>query len=439
VTTTHPRTPRPGRAGVVGWVLYDLANTIFSLNIVSFYFSVWLVNVAGGTDSHVALANSLSMAVIVVLSPFLGALTDQSPRRMPFLVTSTLLCVGATLTLGRFGVVAALLAYGLANIAYQAGLQFYDALLPAVSTPRNRGRIGGIGIGMGYLGAVLGLLVGRALLGDLEGLGADARTERYVRVFTASAGLFLAFAIPAFVLVKEPVRRVVADRATAMVRAVRQVGATVRSLPRHPRLTRFLVGRILYTDAVNTVIAFMGVYVTNAVGFTAGQAQLVMLIAIVCAALGGFAWGQVVDRLGPARTLRIVLVLWVITFAWAALVGFLRLPPATFWVVPPLAGIALGGTWTADRPFLLRLTPADKVGEFYGLYGMVGRFAAVTGPLLWALVADTLGLGRPAAVASLLVFVVASMIVLAPVSDHPVEGDGDDPGHEGDLPPHPRG
>lgn len=424
---------------MVGWVLYDLANTIFSLNIVSFYFSVWLVNVAGGSDSQVALANSLSMAVIVVLSPFLGALTDQSPRRMPFLITSTLLCVGATFTLGRFGIGPALIGFGVANIAYQAGLQFYDSLLPVVSTPRNRGRIGGIGIGMGYLGAVLGLLVGRRLLGDLDGLGDAATTARYVRVFSASAGLFLLFAIPAFVLVKEPVRRHVGERSTAMVRAARQVAATVRSLPRHPRLTRFLVGRILYTDAVNTVIAFMGIYVTNAVGFSAGQAQLVMLIAIVCAALGGFGWGQVVDRLGPARTLRIVLSLWIVTFAWTALVGFLSLPPGTFWVVPPLAGIALGGTWTADRPFLLRLTPADKVGEFYGLYGMVGRFAAVSGPLLWALVADTLGLGRPAAVASLLVFVVASMIVLAPVSDDPADAGDGDHGHEGELPPHPRG
>jgi UMF1 family MFS transporter len=436
VTVTSPG---PGRGGVVGWVLYDLANTIFSLNIVSFYFSVWLVNVAGGSDSQVALANSLSMAVIVVASPFLGALTDQSPRRLPYLVVSTLLCVAATLTLGRFGIGSALLAFGAANVAYQAGLQFYDSLLPVVSTPANRGRIGGIGIGMGYVGAVMGLLVGRALLGDLEGLSTEARTGRYAMVFTASAGLFLLFALPAFFLVDEPRRRVSGPGREAMGRAVRQVTRTLASLREHPRLARFLLGRALYTDAVNTVIAFMGIYVTNAVGFTAGQAQLVMLVAIVCAALGGFAWGPVVDRLGPARTLRIVLYLWVVTFAWTALVGFLALPPATFWVVPPLAGIALGGTWTADRPFLLRLTPADRVGEFYGLYGMVGRFAAVTGPLLWALVADTLGLGRPAAVASLLVFVVASMIVLAPVSDEPHSGDDDDRGPHGAKSPRSRG
>jgi UMF1 family MFS transporter len=107
----------------------------------------------------------------------------------------------------------------------------------------------------------------------------------------------------------------------------------------------------------------------------------------------------------------------VAIFIWAAVVGFLKLPGLFFWPVPCLAGIALGGTWTADRPYMLRLTPPARVGEFYGLYGMVGRFAAITGPFIWGLVSDTLGLGRPAAILSLLVGIVISYFILRPVSD----------------------
>jgi UMF1 family MFS transporter len=161
----------------------------------------------------------------------------------------------------------------------------------------------------------------------------------------------------------------------------------------------------------------MGIYVTNEVGFTAAEASLVMKVAIVCAAAGGFGWGFVVDRIGPKRTLRVVLVLWMITLAWAAVVGFARLPGAAFWPVPLLAGVALGGTWAADRPFMLRLTPPERIGEFYGLYGMMGRFGAMTGPFVWALVADGLDLGRPAAITALLLFVVGSLVVIRRVPE----------------------
>jgi UMF1 family MFS transporter len=145
----------------------------------------------------------------------------------------------------------------------------------------------------------------------------------------------------------------------------------------------------------------------------------VLLVAILFAVVGGFLWGKVVDRIGPKRSLDMVLFLWMVVFVWAAVVGFLKLPGALFWPVPCLAGIARGGTWTADRPYMLRLTPPARVGEFYGLYGMVGRFAAIIGPFLWALVADVLGLGRPAAILTLLAGIVIGYIILRPVSDAP--------------------
>jgi UMF1 family MFS transporter len=417
------------KRAVAGWVLYDLANTIFSLNIVSLYFSIWAVNVMGGSDSHYGVTYGLSMLVVFGLSPFLGAMTDQSPRRMPYLVATTALCVGLTVALGTGGLALSLVLFAVANIAYQAGLQFYDALLPEVSRPRDRGRIGGLGIGAGYLGALLGATVGGLLLRGVEGLALPEQVDRYRDVFRASGMLFLVLALPCFFLVRErarPGRRF--DRAIVSG-AVRQVLTTFRESRRFPGLFRFLFGRALYTDAVNTVIPFMGIYVTNEVGFTAAEASLVIKVAIVCAAAGGFGWGFVVDRIGPKRTLRVVLVLWMITLAWAAAVGFARLPGAAFWPVPLLAGVALGGTWAADRPFMLRLTPPERIGEFYGLYGMMGRFGAVAGPFVWALVADGLDLGRPAAVTALLLFVVGSLVVIRRVPE----------GREGEFPPGPAG
>lgn len=414
-TSIRPANARASRAAVVSWVLYDFANTIFSMNIVSLYFTLWVVNVMGGTDGQYSLANSASMAVILFISPLLGALTDQAPRRMPFLVAATVICVGGTLLLGRAGLMASLIAFVIANIAYQAGLQFYDSLLPEVSTEENRGRIGGIGIGVGYLGSLIGVAIGGAILSGVELLPAAGQTSRYQLVFTVSALLFLAFAIPCFLFVRER-RRDDRNFDLAAVRAAaRQVASTFRSLNQYPGLARFLIGRFFYTDAVNTVILFMGVYVSNELGFSSQQVTRVLLLAIVFAFVGGLLLGRMVDRIGPKRTLDRVLILWSGVFVWTAAVGILDLPGVLFWPAACLAGVALGGTWAADRPLMLQLTPPERVGEFYGLYGMIGRFAAITGPLIWALVVDVLDLGRPAAVLTLLAGIVIAFLILRPL------------------------
>jgi UMF1 family MFS transporter len=149
----------------------------------------------------------------------------------------------------------------------------------------------------------------------------------------------------------------------------------------------------------------------------------VLLSAITFAVAGGLVWGRIVDRRGAKQTLDAVLVLWILTFALAASIGALRLPGIGLYLVGALAGVALGGVWSADRPLMLELTPPDRVGEFYGLYGMVGRFSAISGPLLWSLVmyvsVERGGLpvltGQSLAILSLLAMVITSFLILRPL------------------------
>ena len=128
------------------------------------------------------------MAIIFVISPLLGAMTDRAPRRMPFLVISTIICCVFTALLARFGFWATAICFIVANIAFQAGLQFYDALLPEVSTEENRGRIGGIGVGVGYLGSYVAVGLGFAL-------GTD---DKPLLFGMHRAAFFLASPCPAF-------------------------------------------------------------------------------------------------------------------------------------------------------------------------------------------------------------------------------------------------
>lgn len=427
MATVTPDVSRPpGRAPglfsrpVLSWALFDLANTIFSLNIVSLYLSLWVVNVMGSTDAVWGRVNSIAMLAVLVSAPFLGAISDQIGRRLPLLLATTVICVGLTALLGLPGLTGTLVLFVFANIAYQAGLIFYDATLPIVSTPENRGRVSGFGVGLGYVGSLIGLSVGLALAPE-ETASLTEQSDAYVTIFRATAILFAIFAIPIFLFVKEPVRRRAALGFGMLRGAGAQVVRTFKSVRQYRGLGRFLIGRAFYTDAANTLIVFMGIYVTNEIGFTTVQTNIILIESIIAAIIGGFVWGRVVDRIGPKRTLDRVLICWMVTFLFAVLIPVLGLPRFLFWGVTALAGVSLGGTWSADRPYMLVLSPPAKIGEFYGLYGMIGRFAAVVGPLVWGFVAIDLGLGRPAAVAVLLVMVIIAFVILRGVDDTPRE------------------
>lgn len=395
------------RRSVVGWILYDLANTIFSIAIVSNYFPIWVVNDMGGRDADVGLANGAATALVLISAPFLGALSDRPPGRLPLLAASTAVCCCLTALLGRGGLAPSLLLFVGASYAFQTGLIFYDALLPAVSSERDRGRIGGLGVGIGYVGSLIGIGVGLAV----HSLGGDEPI-----IFQLTALLFALFALPCFIWVRERPRP--APDAEER-RSGGDLLGSFRRLGQYPDLRRFLIGRVLYANAANTLILYMGIYATAELGFGDREKDLLLLVGIIAAIAGGLGWGRTVDRSGPKRALAAVLALWAATLLAAGAIPLLSLPKVWFWPVAALAGVALGGTWTADRPFLLRLTPPAHLGRFFGLYAMAGRAAAILGPIGWALVVDGLGWGRPAAVLGLLAMVAFSAWVLAPIDDAP--------------------
>ena len=188
-------------------------------------------------------------------------------------------------------------------------------------------------------------------------------------------------------------------------------------------MSRFLIARLFYTDPVNTVIVVMAVFATEAIGLTKGEANIVLLGLTLMAIVASFGWGFAVERLGPKRTLLIVLASW--TLGLVILASLLALP--TFLVGGLLLGSALGGVWTSDRVFMLRLSPPDKIGEFFGLYGLAGKFSAVTGPVLYGVIVATLldaGWGKSAyqfGIVSFLILLAIGYVLLWTVPDRPVE------------------
>ena len=192
-----------------------------------------------------------------------------------------------------------------------------------------------------------------------------------------------------------------------------------------PGLLRFLVGRFFYSDAVNTLIVVMSVVAVRAVGLTQGQWLITSVVLTVVAIVASFGWGWLVDRYGPKRTLIAVLASWVVGLLLGVVsLGLSGTTPgiAIFVVAGAILGSGLGGVQVADRVFMIRLSPPARLGEFFGLYGLVGKGSQVVGQLLYGLILflllDSLGNGAyQVAVLSLLVTMLIGLWLVWPVRD----------------------
>lgn len=404
------------RLATASWITYDLANTIFALGVVGLYFSDWLV-AEGHPDSYLAVVQIAGAAIVIFLAPWAGARSDALGKRVPTLVATTVLAVAATALLATGPVWLTLVMLWVAVVSVNTGSVVYDALLVDVSTERNRGTISGWGVGVGYFGSVIGLGLGYLAL--------DVFDWGYTGAFRLFAVGFLIFALPAFFFVHErpghddSVPPTLGEIAARLARSWRRAGTYDGVVP-------FLVGRFFYTDAINTLIGgFLAIYVIDELGLDRSFFMTLLAVAIGGAILGGIGSGPIIERLGPLRVLRVVLVMWIVAIGFgisASVTGVTGLA----WVIGPVGGLALGATWSADRVVMVRVSPPRHLGEFYGLYATVGRFATIAGPLVWALVVDLAGLPRSFAMGALGLFIVVGWAVLGKVDDRVRQWSADD-------------
>ena len=395
------------KRSLYSWLFFDLANTVYAFVIPGLYFSVWLVSEQGWTDQSLGFATSGAMVIVAILGPWVGARSDGSQGKKPMLLITTLICIVATFLLGTFDVSISVLFFIVSLIGFNLGSVVYDALLVSVSTPTNRGRISGLGVAFGYVGSLLGF--GVATL--LQNFGYS-----YVEIFRSVAVMFLIFSLPAFIFIKE--KKVSNEKST--IRITESISLVIKSWKhstQYPGLTRFLVGRFFYADAINTLISgLLAVYLVEEVGLSPTDSQNLLGLAIIISIIGGYVFGKAADKYGPRKLTLISLVCWMLSLSIAIIATeFDQL--WLIYVTGVLGGFNIGGIFAVDRVFMTRLSPEKHLGEFYGLYSTVGRFATIIGPLLWGLIVNTLGLGRNAALFSLIILLLISFFIIRGVSD----------------------
>jgi MFS transporter, UMF1 family len=424
---------------VFSWALYDLANTIFSMNVVSRYFPRWITDTMGQEDIVFSVAMSISMILVVLFSPVMGVMIDVRGRKKPYLTQLTLVCLAATAGIGllgqAFGTHSSFLYVGLglfilANFAYNGALIFYNAQITDLGDKSQIGRISGWGVGLGYVGTIIGLLsiepfvTGKAPEWLMNALlltqpQPGATSGAYLNGFVPTALLFLIFSLPLFFFVKDGPQTNPNQPSTLELfkEAYRRTWRTFQSAREYRGLFRFLVAYFFFTDAINTVIAFMSVYAQDVMGLSDSQLTMFLLVATAFAVIGSFIAGFVTDAIGSKRSIYLVLGLWVVALCVAAAASTMPL----FWVAGVLIGIGMGSAWVSTRTLIVELSPVEKRGEFFGLFSLSGKVSAIMGPMVWGLTTYLLRdygtLGSRMAILSLLVFVVIGIWLMRKVPD----------------------
>ncbi|MGI8756751.1 MAG: MFS transporter [Acidimicrobiales bacterium] len=406
-------------APVIGWVLYDFANTIFSFVVVTRYFTDWIVNERDQPDVYVGLMSAAVSLALVFSLPAIGARADRTGRHLPTLMAFTVLCVTMTALLGLVEpVLLALVVAGIAIFAFNTADSQYHPLLAVVASERRRGLVSGLGVAVGYVGSLLALFTLGALVADGESQQA----------FLPAAGMFAVFALPCLVLVRERARAPSDETRTrrgeprTRRRPLAELIAAVRRARGEP-YGRLLLARFLYVDAIATVIQFLTVYARRTGDFDGSRLDLLLAVSTVAALVGAVGAGLLAQRTGPLRVILATLVLTIATLVVTAASG----SSALLWVAGPLVGVALGSLSAVDRLLMLALVPVERRGEEFGIYALVGKLSSGFGPLvLWGgtvLVAtELLGLSRfdtsRVAVAVLAASAVAVLLVLRPLRHH---------------------
>jgi len=412
---------RGGTRAVVGWCLFDWANSAFPTVINTFVFATYFTSSVAsdpvsGTSAW-GYANTIAGVLIALLSPPLGAIADRGGGSKPMLA----LFVPLT---GLFAaslwfvepdpgwVLPGLALYVAGTISFELGTVFYNSMLPRIADPSRIGRISGWGWGVGYIGGLACLVLCLMVLiqPDPAPFGLDRTALEHVRATSLVVGAWtVVFAIPLFLYVpgqdgaREPWGQAIRNG----------MGAILRLLPelrRRPDIARFLLARLFYTDGLNTLFAFGAIYAAGTFGMATDEIILLGIVLNVTAGAGAAGFAFLDDRLGPKPVVLVAL-------AGLALIGagLLVAPDKTwFWILAAPLGLFFGPAQAASRTLMAKLAPPDQQSEFFGLFALSGRITSFMGPAVLATVTAWSGSQR-AGMSTILVFLALGAAILLTV------------------------
>jgi MFS transporter, UMF1 family len=391
---------------LAGWAMYDFANSGYTTVVLTAVFNAYFVGVIAQKADWAALAWTVALAISCVLimltAPAIGAYADRNKAKKKIMLVSTIGCVITTALLATTGsgsVAWAMVAIIASNYFFSIGESLNGAFLPELAKKEALGKVSGWGWSFGYFGGMLslGLCLAYVMYSQKAGLGAS----HFVPVtMLITAFIFAIASIPTFLFLTER------GGENAMQTPTRNL--TYSEVKQHPAFYRLLWCGVSYQAGISVVIALAAVYAEQVMGFAQTDTMALIFVVNIASVIGAFGFGYYQDRIGHKRGLAITLCGWIIMVLLAALSTDVKV----FWLAAFVAGVCMGSSQSVGRAMVGALAPKERLGEFFGLWALACRLAAIIGPVTYGLVTwITAGNHRLAIMMTGLFFVVGLILL----------------------------
>ena len=400
---------------VWAWSMYDWANSAFSTTVMAGFFPIFFEKYWSNPDDviqstyQLGWANSLASIVIAALAPFLGAIADRGSAKKKFLIFFCYMGVvmtGGLYMVGQGQWQMAVMVYIAASVGFMGANIFYDSLLPSVAPKEKMNYVSSLGFAIGYIGGGLLFLINVLMYLHPQWFGvADAATAIKLS-FLSVAVWWGVFTIPLLLFVPEPQ---ISD-SLPLVRAIsagyRQLRITFTQIRQLKIIGMFLLAYWLYIDGVDTIIR-MSVKMGSSLGFEAGDliTALLMVQFIAFPAALGYNWFA--SKIGTKKAVLIAIG----GYSVVTLLAYFMTVKLHFYILAALIGLFQGGVQALSRSLFTRLVPRGKEAEFFGFYNMLGKFAAVIGPIMMGWVTLATGNVRLGILSILILFISGALLL----------------------------
>ena len=371
---------------IYSWALYDWANSAFATTVMAGFFPIFFSQYWSNPDNlsvstfYLGLGNSIASLIVALLAPILGAIADRGSYKKKFLIFFAFL--GIVMTLG-LGFIAqgmwpiALLVYIFSTIGFSGANIFYDSLLPSVSNEKNVDDVSALGFSLGYLGGGILIIINFLMISYPASFGLVDAVEATKYAFISVGVWWALFSIPLMLFVEEPKFHESENLSDSVINGLIQFRNTFNDLKKLKVVATFLLAYWLYIDGVDTVVRMAANF-----AFTLGFDQASIMGALVLIQLVAFFATLIYIKISNYIGLKNGIYLGILGYCVILFAGYFVESITHFYIVALLIGCFQGGIQSISRSLYSRIIPENKSAEFYGFYNMLGKFAAVFGPVL---------------------------------------------------------
>ncbi len=406
------------------WAVYDWANSAYTTTVMAGFFPVffkqfWATGLSANESTFwLGLANAVSGLLIALLAPVLGAMADQGGLKKRMLLSFTTLGVLMTAALflvGQGEWVWAVVIFSFGAIGFSGSNVFYDALIVDVSERNQFDRVSSLGYALGYLGGGLLFAVNVVMTLHPDWFMLAGKAEAIRWSFLSVALWWALFTLPLAYHVREAGGAESVHWCKAARDGFAQLGDTYRHLRSLRQVWLFLLAYFLYIDGVNTV-ARMAVDYGLALGFDAAVLMTALLMTQFIAFPSALALGWLGERWNCKGVLLICIGVYAAVCIWSSTME----NTVDFYWLATAIGLVMGGIQALSRSMYARMIPSHQSAEFFGFFNMLGKFAAVLGPLMMGMASMLSGSARISILVIVILFAAGAALLY-----RVVEVDGD--------------